>query len=275
MTGLGLLCAFILATAYRLLRVPEDPRIGVVEDLLPGTNCGACGEPGCRAFAEGLVAAKVAPGACTVSTAEIIEQIAEYLDMDPGGQEKRIARLQCAGGTRQAAQVAAYEGYASCRAATVVAGGGKGCPWGCLGLGDCKVVCTFDAISMNRDGLPVVDVEKCSACGDCVDACPKDLFVIVPLAHSLFVQCKSSLSGDDAMAQCTVACDACGRCASDAAPGLIQMKNNLPIVDYSGGGPALKEATRRCPTGAIQWLEGAQFTESADDSARSDHVTSR
>jgi hypothetical protein len=39
------------------------------------------------------------------------------------------------------------------------------------------------------------------------------------------------------------------------------MENNLPVVDYTAGGPALPEATFRCPTGAIQWLEGAQFSE--------------
>ena len=51
MTGLGLFFAAVLALAYRFLRVEEDPRLEVVEELLPGNNCGACGEPGCAAFA--------------------------------------------------------------------------------------------------------------------------------------------------------------------------------------------------------------------------------
>jgi hypothetical protein len=41
------------------------------------------------------------------------------------------------------------------------------------------------------------------------------------------------------------------------------MENNLPIVDYSAGGPAQPEATYRCPTGAIQWVEEEQFSEKA------------
>ncbi len=98
MTGLGLFFAVILAVAYRFLRVPEDPRIEAAEDLLPGSNCGACGEPGCHAFAERLVQGELAPSRCTVASADGIDAIAELLDVDAGEQEKRIARLHCAGG---------------------------------------------------------------------------------------------------------------------------------------------------------------------------------
>ncbi len=259
MGGLGLFFALILALAYRFLKVQEDPRIEQTEELLPGSNCGACGEPGCHAFAEKLVLGAVSPSLCTVASEDTVEAVADLLDVDPGQQERRVARLRCAGGKAQAYQIAEYRGFDNCRAASVVSGGGKGCSWGCLGLGDCQISCTFDAISMNSNGLPVVDIDRCTACGDCVDACPRRLFVLVPLQQKLFVQCSSPLSGDNAKALCTVACDACERCAADAAPGLIRMHENLPLVDYSAGGPALPEATHRCPTGAIQWLEGAQF----------------
>jgi len=259
MAGLGLFFAVILAVAYRFLKVQEDPRIETTLDLLPGSNCGACGQPGCHAFAVSLVAGKESPGRCTVANLEAVDAIAELLDIDPGKQEQRVARLHCAGGKGQAYQIAEYQGFEGCSAAAVVSGGGKGCSWGCLGLGDCRTACTFDAITMNDNGLPVVDPSKCTACGDCVDACPRDLFALTPLNQHLFVQCKSPLAGDLALALCSVACDACGRCATDAAPGLLRMEDNLPLVDYSGGGPALPRAVHRCPTGAIQWLEGAQF----------------
>jgi hypothetical protein len=45
----------------------------------------------------------------------------------------------------------------------------------------------------------------------------------------------------------------------DAAPGLIEMKNGLAVIDYSRNELAGPEATRRCPTEAIVWVEGAQF----------------
>lgn len=259
MAGLSLFFGVILAVAYRLLRVDEDPRIQGTEELLPGTNCGACGEPGCLPFAIKLVSGDTQASKCTVASSDGIEAIADFLGVDPGEQDKRVARLHCAGGKAQAFQIAEYLGFESCRAAATVSGGGKGCSWGCLGLADCDIACTFDAIHMNGNGLPVVDVDKCTACGDCVAACPKDLFEIVPLNQKLFVQCNSPLEGDAALSLCAVACDACGKCASDAAPDLIRMANNLPVVDYTAGGPAKPDATFRCPTGAIQWLESDQF----------------
>lgn len=259
MTGIGLVFAVVLAVAYRFLKVEEDPRIEETEDLLPGSNCGACGEPGCHAFAEKLVAGLVQPSRCTVAGAAAIDAVAELLDVDPGQQEKRIARLHCAGGKGQAYQIAEYRGFDSCVAAAVVSGGGKGCPWGCLGLADCRDACTFDAIAMNSNGLPAVDIDRCTACGDCVRACPRDLFELVPLDQHLFVQCRAPLAGEMATAVCVSACDACERCVADAAPGLIRMHDNLPVVDYGAGGPARPQATFRCPTGAIQWLDGAQF----------------
>jgi len=261
MTGIGLVFAVILTVAYRFLKVEEDPRVEETEDLLPGCNCGACGEPGCHAFAEKLVAGRAQPSRCTVASADAIDAVAELLDVDPGQQEKRVARLHCAGGRGQAYQIAEYRGFESCVAASVVSGGGKGCPWGCLGLGDCERVCTFDAIALNSNGLPTVEIEKCTACGDCADACPRDLFELVPLNQHLFVQCKAPLAGAMATAVCVAACDACERCVADAAPGLIRMQDNLPLVDYRAGGPARPEATFRCPTGAIQWLDGAQFAD--------------
>ncbi len=264
MTGIGLVFAVILTVAYRFLKVQEDPRIEETEDLLPGSNCDACGEPGCHAFAEKLVARTVKPSQCSVASPEAVESVAELLDVDPGEQEKRVARLHCAGGRAQAYQIAEYRGFESCVAAAVVSGGGKGCSWGCLGLADCREACTFDAIALNRNGLPVVDIGKCTSCGDCVDACPRDLFELVPLNQHLFVQCKAPLAGDMATSLCTAACDACERCVADAAPGLIRMQDNLPLVDYRAGGPARPEATFRCPTGAIQWLEGRQFSQDSE-----------
>jgi hypothetical protein len=41
------------------------------------------------------------------------------------------------------------------------------------------------------------------------------------------------------------------------------MEHTLPVVDYGAGGPARPDATARCPTGAIQWVEGRQFERPA------------
>lgn len=275
MGGLALFFAIVLAVADRVLRVEEDPRIETVEGMLPATNCGACGEPGCRAFAEALVAGRAEPGGCTVSSPDGVAAIAEFLGVDAGEQVKRVARLHCAGGRAQAHQVAAYDGFESCKAAHLVSAGGKGCSWGCLGLGDCDRACDFDAITMNANGLPVVTVDACTACGDCVVACPRDLFEILPVDRPLLVQCRVPLAGEEARALCSVACDACGRCAQDGPPGLIEMVGNLPVIDYAGlprGGP---EATFRCPTRAIRWVPGGQFGGDEPSSGEKRHGSLR
>jgi electron transport complex protein RnfB len=253
--GLTLVLASLLVLASRRLHVEEDPRIDAVEEMLPHTNCGACGWPGCRSFAEALVQGRALPGKCTVGSEKGLARIAVFLDVDIGAEERRVARLACAGGSNVARNHARYSGLQSCRAAALVAGGGKGCFWGCLGLDDCFDACNFDAIHMNEHGLPVVDEAKCTACGDCVEACPKDLFSLHPVSHRLWVACKSLESGDELVEDCEVACTACGRCAMDG-PGLITMQNNLPVIDYTGN-HGQRVPIERCPTGAIVWIDPA------------------
>lgn len=255
MAGLGVSLSAVLALANKRLHVEEDPRIDLVEEMLPMANCGACGTAGCRAFAEAVVAGELPPGKCTVNTPEMIDRIARFLGVDAGTQERRVARLACAGGAHVARTRARYQGMQTCRAAALVSGGGKGCAWGCLGLADCQEVCDFGAITMDEHGLPVVDEEKCTACGACVEVCPRDLFSLHPVSHRLWVACKSQARGEEAEAECEVACTGCGRCAADAAPGLITILNNLATVDYRLNERASVDAIQRCPTGAIVWLD--------------------
>ncbi len=263
MSVLGVLLGLALAFASRKWHVQEDPRIDAVDDLLPHANCGACGFPGCRAFAEAAVQGKVAPSGCTVNSKAGTAAVAAVLGVDAGSQEKRVARLACAGGKHVARMRAAYDGMPSCRAAVAAGGGGKACAWGCLGLGDCDRSCKFDAIHMNEFGLPVVDEDKCVACNDCVLACPLNLFSLQPVSRQLWVNCKSLAEGDEALADCEVACTGCGRCAADAPPGLISIVKNLAVIDYSKNHLASRLPIERCPTGAIVWLENQQAVRGA------------
>ena len=271
--GVGLVFAILIALANRKLKVWEDPRIDVVSGMLPGANCGACGMPGCRAFAEKLVKGEFKPAGCNVATADARSDIASYLGVDAGTAVKTVARMMCAGGTGLSVQQAQYRGFSTCAAATAVAGGGKGCTWGCLGLADCVRSCTFDAMHMRHDGIPIVDIDKCTACGDCVRACPKDLLEIHPLDHRLLVQCRSLLVGDIALESCKVACTACGKCVLDAAPGLISVATGVAVVDYKLGDRASIDAIKRCPTGAIVWLDGAQFASTSNERSSGARVT--
>ena len=251
---LTLALAGLIAVANKKLYVYEDPRIDQVEDMLPHANCGACGFPGCRPFAEALVSGQVLPGKCSVSSDAGRADIASFLGVALGAEEKRVARLACNGGINVAINQAYYKGVSTCQAATLISGGGKACSWGCLGYGDCEVVCDFDAISMNEFGIPVVDIKKCTACGDCVEACPKMLFSIHPISHRLWVACKSLEAGDEVLDVCDVGCSACGKCVMDAEDNMITMVKNLPVINYSKNHKT-QDPIQRCPTGAIVWLD--------------------
>ena len=56
--GLGLILGLGLAIAAKIFYVKEDERIGEVEKMLPGYNCGSCGYAGCRSMAEAIIAGK-------------------------------------------------------------------------------------------------------------------------------------------------------------------------------------------------------------------------
>ena len=249
-----LVLATLLIVASKKLAVDEDPRMDIVEEMLPGANCGACGYIGCRQFAEALVRQETSPGKCTVSSDTERERVAQFLHVNVGDVNRQVVRLACAGATNVARQRAHYSGMESCQAAAQVAGGSKTCNWGCLGFGDCEAVCDFDAIVMNTHSLPEVIEDNCTACGDCIQACPKDLFSLHPIDHRLWVACKNLEFGDAILDYCEVGCTACGRCAKDADDNLVVMRDNLAVVDYNKD-HRTRVPIERCPTGAIVWIE--------------------
>src|SRR5688572_22482621 len=125
--GVGLLFGALISIAHRKLYVWEDPRIDEVTSMLPGANCGACGFPGCRGFAQAAVDGAIAPAKCTVMSADARADVAAYLGVDAGQAQKVVARILCAGGSNVAPRKARYHGIESCAAAAAVSGGGKAC----------------------------------------------------------------------------------------------------------------------------------------------------
>lgn len=250
MTILGFIFSFGLVFAYKKLKVEEDPRIEKVSELLPQANCGACGYSGCRAFAEAIVQGKAEPNGCPVGGEETVNQIASFLGMKAQQILRKVARIHCRGSHKAAADRGIYYGISTCLAATLI-GGHKKCSYGCLGFGDCIRACPFDAIKMGNNGLPVVNEKLCTACGKCVDACPRNIIELLPVDQNIMVFCRSLDRGPWARKVCKNACIACGICAR-ACPEAIVMDNNLAVItDYKKITEKDIPAIEKCPTDAI------------------------
>lgn len=175
MGGLGLSIGLVLAVAAKLFYVYVDPKIEAVTGALPGANCGGCGQPGCTANAEAIVAGKASPSSCVAAGPEVGEAIAALLGVSVEAVEPNIARPGCYFGIEKADTKFLYRGLDDCRAAAMLSGGMKVCTIGCLGLGTCVRACLFNALEMGPEGLPVVNEKRCTGCGACERICPKHI----------------------------------------------------------------------------------------------------
>ncbi len=251
MGGMGLLFSVAISIANKKLHVEEDPKIGLIADLLPGANCGSCGYAGCANFAENLTTGKAQLASCPVCGVDAQNKIAQILGVVVEAGVRKVAVLMCQGGEGSVKQKADYVGIQSCIGATFAAGGERACSYGCMGMGDCVAACPFDAIHMAGNGLPVVDRVKCTGCGNCVTACPRNIIELHPINRHVFVLCKNLDSGKNARAVCKNACIACGICEKAVNGEGFKVLNNLAVVDYAVYTKELVLPTEKCPTKSI------------------------
>jgi electron transport complex protein RnfB len=252
---LGSLAAIVLYIVAQRFKVYEDPRIDAVEGSLPGANCGGCGYAGCRNFAETLVKSESFDGLfCPVGGNDTMSQVARILGREAIAKDPRVAVLRCNGACEYRPKTSHYDGASSCAIASALYGGDTGCQYGCLGLDDCVVVCNFNALHMDTfTGLPVVDDDKCTSCGACVKACPKNLFELRKRwkgNKKIYVACMNEDKGGVAKKNCTVACIGCSKCFKVCPHEAITMKNNLAFID-SEKCKLCRKCAPECPTLSI------------------------
>lgn len=253
--GLGAISAVILYIVAQKFKVYEDPRIDTVESMLPGANCGGCGFPGCRGFADTLVKSDSLENLlCPVGGGATMSAVAEFLGKTVAVTDARVAVVRCGGCKAKRPVTNKYDGAQSCTVESSLYVGETGCSYGCLGKGDCVVVCKFDAIYINPETeLPEVDDDKCTACGACVKACPK---MIIELRKKgvknrrIFVSCVNKERGAVARKACEVACISCGKCQKACEFEAITIENNLAYIDFNKC-KLCRKCASECPTGAI------------------------
>jgi RnfABCDGE-type electron transport complex B subunit len=252
MLGLGTGFAIVLLIASIKLKVEVDPKVEQIREALPNLDCGACGFAGCASYAKAVLERPELIGKCAPGGAETSEKIAAVLSLQvsDSGPPKRPV-VHCRAHTTDKTYLAIYQGIPTCISANALADV-QACKFGCLGFGDCVSACKFDAIAI-VDGLAAVDYEKCTGCGACSKACPRNLIEMVPFSQEnmMTVACRSKETGKVARSMCKVGCIGCGICTKQT--NLFLVEDNLAHLVYEKYEPSeqTETAMNKCPTGVI------------------------
>lgn len=245
--GLSFLMGGILALASTKLKVEVNPLVEKILEVLPGSNCGACGMPGCEGAAEAIADGKASYDACRAGGPEIAEAVAEVLGVEAKVEENRVAPvLNCGLNRSEATKKGTYNGVRDCLVAEQQTKGDLICLYGCLGFGSCEKACPFDAIKMDENQLPVFDLKKCTRCGICVSTCPRGLIKFVPEEARLVIKCSSKERGKEVLNACKKGCIACGICVK-ACPEGLSLVENIVVIDYEKN-PDCPTGVEKCPT---------------------------
>lgn len=230
--GLGLLFGGVLAFAAQKFAVEVDPKVVMVQEALLSANCGACGYAGCAQFAEEVVAGKAPVSGCTPGGVKTASKIAEILGAEaPAAEARLVAQPVCLGDSVTAKVKHLYDGVADCKAALMFGGGPTACSYGCVRLGNCARTCPVHAITMGKNGLPIIDGDICISCGKCKNSCPRQVIEMVNAKGLHHVRCKSRDKGKRVREVCERGCIACNLCVKSCPVEAIRMENNLAIID--------------------------------------------
>lgn len=252
---MAMIFGVILAIAAKKLAVLNDDKVDRVLELLTGANCGACGYAGCEAFAKALVDGKTDVSECpsTAANKENSTKISELLGSEMTDIEKTKVVCACNGGNRCLDKYE-YQGYGDCLSIEILAGGRKACDSGCIGAGKCVDGCAYNAINMLGDGVATISQEKCIQCGFCIKICPKKVMKRISGDAKIYIACSSCEKGKGVRNMCSVGCIGCGLCARVCESGAIEMRDNLPVINYKKC-TNCKKCVEKCPAKCILNLD--------------------
>ncbi len=153
LTAMAVAIGVLLAVASQYLRPPPDETAEAIERVLPGTNCGQCGLPGCsvgaRAAADGEIPVDFCPPGGRAVAEEIARITGRPLTLDASGDGvRRVARV-----TREDL---------------------------CTGCLKCLKACPTDAVIGAPKQIHGVLPEACSGCEACIEACATGAIEMVP-----------------------------------------------------------------------------------------------
>ena len=160
LVGLSIIFGAVLGYAAVKFKVEGDPIVEQIDSLLPQTQCGQCGYPGCRPYAEAIANGdtinKCPPGGQTT-----INAIADLLDVEAPTLDEEH-------GEESDVKTVAYIREDEC-----------------IGCTKCIQACPVDAILGAAKLMHTVIISECTGCDLCVEPCPVDCIDMLPVAKGL------------------------------------------------------------------------------------------
>lgn len=157
LVSMGLIFGALLGYASVKFKTEGDPIADQVEELLPQTQCGQCGYPGCRPYAEAIAGG-------------------DDINKCPPGGEATIAALADLLGVEAKPLDAAEESVPSVAYIREEE---------CIGCTKCIQACPVDAILGAAKHMHTVIASECTGCDLCVEPCPVDCIEMRPIETTL------------------------------------------------------------------------------------------
>ena len=160
MSGLALFLGAVLGFASIKFRVEENPLVEKIDAILPQTQCGQCGFPGCKPYAEAIAKGEADINRCPPGGQDGINKLAELL-----GVEAKPLNAEC--GEVKPKSVAVIDEQL------------------CIGCTLCIQACPVDAILGAAKQMHTVISAECTGCELCVKPCPVECIHMAPLGESV------------------------------------------------------------------------------------------
>ena len=154
---LALVFGAVLGFAAVRFRVEGDPIVERIDALLPQTQCGQCGYPGCRPYAEAISGGDLI-NKCLPGGQATVKALAELLDVPEPELDGEDSAVKSVAFIREAE---------------------------CIGCTKCIQACPVDAILGAAKQMHTVIASECTGCDLCVEPCPVDCIEMRPVAETL------------------------------------------------------------------------------------------
>ena len=155
---LALIFGLVLGYASIRFKVEGDPLVEQIDAVLPQTQCGQCGYPGCKPYAEAIAEGDDI-NKCPPGGEATIKKLADLMGVEP-------KPLDATHGEEDVKKVAFIREDE------------------CIGCTKCIQACPVDAILGAAKHMHTVITDECTGCDLCVDPCPVDCIDMVPIAQT-------------------------------------------------------------------------------------------